>query len=123
MRIDCFGILVFAHRPGGHGIDVRLVMPVVGADLERKQRMLLAPDRLPMTRTAFVSYRSPTVASAPVLPLQRIEQRRDIAGAVMIDVVGAEHLRARTSAGSNSLRWWCGSSRSRRTCRCAPSLR
>ena len=34
-------VLVFAHRSRRHRVDVRLMMPVVGADLDSEQRMLL----------------------------------------------------------------------------------
>ena len=59
-------VVVFADGPGASDINIRVVVATIGANLKGEQRMLLRKIA-PMTRTAFVVYKSSMVASVPVV--------------------------------------------------------
>ena len=85
------GLLIFAHRAGRHRVNVRAVMPDIGARLVGEERMLLrkiaADDQHRFRGVQIVGRRQRVVPAG-----ERIEERRQIAGAVMIDVLGAQPL-------------------------------
>ena len=111
------GLLVFANRTRGDRIDVRVVMAHVRASLIRQKWMLLRKIRTRPPEPPWPCTRSPVVASASCLarrahrttsPDRRCDGDR---------CSSFPDPAARTSAENNSLRWWCDSTRSRRTCR------
>jgi hypothetical protein len=72
------------------GVEPRLVQADVGADLPGEQRMLVGrvvADEQHRRRAEDVAHRR----RRAVLPVQCGGQSREVGGAVVVDVVGAEH--------------------------------
>ncbi len=82
-------VLIFAHGPSGDGVNVRLMMTVVGANLERKERLL---DRKiganDQHGLLLIEIRGSSQLAR--LAAERIEQRGHIAGSMVIDIAGAQ---------------------------------
>ena len=85
------GLIVFANRTRRHRINVRVVMAEIGPRLEREERMLLreiGADHQHRLGGVEIAGGRQRVGLAG----ERVEQRRQIAGAVMIDILRAQAL-------------------------------
>ena len=95
-----------------HRVDVRLMMPVVGANLDRRAADAAARDRRRDQQRPCALYRSAIVASASVLArsAHRAAWPRRRCGDDRYCCVPSTCARELLQVVS-SLRWWCGSSR------------